>query len=179
MAVRQFRAAHLLAARTPDDAAVSGRTATASPVDPAASGWRGDDRRAAADRALADGLAGYVRAVASAVNVSAEATASEVSDTATAYLALSVRSTAHPGHDLMLVWTERHGWALSVETAPTEPPAVLAYFGPDVVPAPSEVAGFVTGVLAGSSRPGRVPSRMVASRREVGTRLARYAQPRS
>ena len=141
----------------------------------AASGWRGGDRRAEADRALAEGLAGYVRAVAAALNVGAEATAFEVSDTATAYLALSVRSTAHPGRDLMLVWTERYGWALSVETAPTEPPAVLACLGPDVVPGPVEVVGFVTGVLAGSSRASRVPPRVVAGRREVGARLARYA----
>jgi len=142
---------------------------------PAASGWRGGDRRAEADRVLADGLAGYVRAVAGALNVDAEATAFEVSDTATAYLALSVRSPAHPGRDLMLVWTERQGWALSVETAPTEPPAVLAYLGPDVVPEPVEVAGFVIGVLTGSSRDGCVPPGVVAGRREVGTRLARYA----
>ena len=177
MAVRQFRAVPLVAARAPDGAvaAVADLVVLASTTGPATSGWRGDDRRAEPDHALAAGLAGYVRAVARALNVSAEATASEVSDTATAYLALSVRSTTHPGRDLMLVWTERRGWALSVETAPTEPPAVLAYLGPDVVPVPTEVARFVAGVLAGSSRSGHVPPCVLASRRDVGARLARYA----
>lgn len=175
MAVRQLSAVPLVAARAPDGAAVSDRTVMASTTGPATPGWRGDDRRAETDRDLADGLAGYVRAVAGALRVGAEAITSEVSDTATAYLALSARSAAHPGRDLMLVWTERHGWALSVETAPTEPPALLAYLGPDVVPEPAEVADFVAGVLAGSSRSGSVPPRVVSDRRDVGTRLARYA----
>ena len=89
----------LAPARTPDGAVVvvSDRVVMAPAIAAAASGWRGGDRRAEADRALAEGLAGYVRAVAAALNVGAEATAFEVSDTATAYLALSVRSTAHPG----------------------------------------------------------------------------------
>ncbi|WP_245617441.1 DUF6292 family protein [Amycolatopsis taiwanensis] len=40
-----------------------------------------------------------------------EATSFEVSDTATAYLGLARRWSARPVDDLMLVWSERHGWA--------------------------------------------------------------------
>lgn len=66
-------------------------------------GRRDDDRHAEADFALARGLAGYVRAVACMLHVGREATDYEVSDTATAYVALSPHSSVHPGRDLMLV----------------------------------------------------------------------------
>lgn len=127
---------------------------------------------------LSRGLAGYLRAVASAVGVPTEATSFEVSDTATAYLGLARRWPERPGDDLMLVWTERHGWTVAVETQPGEAPMVLAYFaGADIVPAPSAVARFVTDVVAG------VPSdlsppvfRSGARRHDLAARLAQYTE---
>jgi hypothetical protein len=154
-------------------AAGSRRTAP-SDAGIATSAPRGVDRRTETDLALARGLDGYVRAVADALEVGIEATDSEVSDTATAYLGLAVRSPAHPDRDLMLVWTERHGWALAVETAPTEPPAVLSYLGADVVPEPRDVARFVTDVLAGSRPVGLNAPDVASGRHDVGSRLARY-----
>ncbi|HEY4021896.1 MAG TPA: DUF6292 family protein [Pseudonocardiaceae bacterium] len=136
---------------------------------------RGLDRRDAADTALIRGLSGYVLAVADAVNVAVEATDFEVSDTATAYLGLAVRSEEHPDHDLMLVWSERHGWALAVETAPAEQPAVLAYLGADVVPEPSAVARFVKDALTDSSGAEHTPPSISVGRRDVGGLLQRYA----
>lgn len=95
-------------------------------------------------------LAGYVRQVATAVGVPAEATGYEVSDTATAYLGLNVRCFVRPGRDLMLVWDERLGWSVGVEPRPGEPPVVLAFLGgADAVPAPSAVARFVTDTVTG------------------------------
>lgn len=99
--------------------------------------------------AVTRGLAGYLSAVATAVGVPVEGTSYEVSDTATAYLALIRRLPDRPDHDLMLVWSERVGWAISVETQPTEPPVVLALLGGDLVPEPQAVVRFVTAVLAG------------------------------
>lgn len=135
-----------------------------------------------ADTAVARGLAGYVGAVAGALNVSVEATGFEVSDTATAYLALAVRSPEHSDHDLMLVWTERHGWALAVETAPSEQPAVLAHLGADPVPPPHDVARFVTGALAepapADGAHDAPPPDIAITRHELGARLARYVGSR-
>jgi hypothetical protein len=134
-----------------------------------------DDRRAAADSALARGLSGYIRAVADALDVTVEATDFEVSDTATAYLGLAVTSDQHPDHDLMLIWSERHGWLLAAETAPAERPAVLAYLGADLVPEPASVARFVRNAIADFPGGARTPPSITAGRRDVGARLARYA----
>jgi hypothetical protein len=94
-------------------------------------------------------LAGYVHQVAAAVGVPAEATGYEVTDTATAYLGLDQRSPSRPDHDLMLVWDERLGWYLAVETSPTETPVVLAYLDAELVPTPAAVAQFVADTAAG------------------------------
>lgn len=93
---------------------------------------------------LSQRLAVYVHHVAAAVGVPTEATGYEVTDTATAYLALDQRSNARPDHDLMLVWDERLGWYVAVETAPAEGPVVIAYLDGDTVPTPAAVARFVT-----------------------------------
>lgn len=94
--------------------------------------------------ALATALRTYVRAVADAVGVPPEGTSHEVTDTVTAYLALARRWHEYPDRDLMLVWGERQGWAVAVETAPDEPPVVLAHLSGDPVPHPADVARFVT-----------------------------------
>ncbi|HEY4460380.1 MAG TPA: DUF6292 family protein [Pseudonocardiaceae bacterium] len=133
------------------------------------------EQRAAADTALVSGLSGYVRAVADAIDVPVEATDFEVSDTATAYLGLALRSARHPDHDLMLVWSERHGWVLAVETNPAEQPAVLACLGTDLVPEPAKVARFVTDTLAHFPQGEHLPPNLTVGRRQVGSLLARYA----
>jgi hypothetical protein len=89
-------------------------------------------------------LAAYVHEVAAAIGVPPEATGYEVTDTATAYLGLDQRWATQPDHDLMLVWDERLGWYLAVETTPAEAPVVLAYLHGDTVPTPAIVAQFVT-----------------------------------
>jgi hypothetical protein len=94
-------------------------------------------------------LATYVQHVATAVGVAADATGHEVTDTATAYLALDQRSPAHPDHDLMLIWDERLGWYVAVETTPAESPEVVAYLEGDTVPAPEAVARFVVDTTHG------------------------------
>jgi uncharacterized protein DUF6292 len=128
-------------------------------------------------RSLSRGLAGYLHAVAEAIGVPAEGTSFEISDTATAYLALAPRWSERPGADLMLVWAEQHGWAVAVETDPADEPEVIAYLGgDDLVPEPSTVARFVTDVVAGGGAGGRRPAFPTRdNRRDLGDRLARYA----
>jgi hypothetical protein len=94
-------------------------------------------------------LAAYVRQVALAVGVPAEATGYEVSDTATAYLALSQRMFARPDQDLMLAWDERLGWYVGVETKPSEASVVVGYLGGAAVQTPAAVARFVADAVAG------------------------------
>lgn len=106
-------------------------------------------------RAIELGLAGYVRAVATELGVPAEATGFEISDTVTAYLGLPDRCPDSPNRDLMLVWNERDGWLVAVETQPTEPTRVLGYLGgQDILPHPRTIATFVTHLLSGQ-RPDR------------------------
>ncbi|CAL9532146.1 hypothetical protein SUDANB95_04022 [Actinosynnema sp. ALI-1.44] len=118
---------------------------------------------------LTEGLAGYVRAVAQQVGVPPEGTEYEVSDTVTAYLAL----TEGTERDLMLVWSDVHGWSIAVETAPFEAPVVLAHLGHPVVPPPREVARFVADVLAGGS--GGAEPTAKGNRQALAVRLRPYA----
>lgn len=98
---------------------------------------------------LSTRLAVYVDQVATAIGVPSDATGHEVTDTATAYLALDRRCVAHPDHDLMLVWDEHLGWYIAAETAPAEIPVVMAYLDGEVVPSPASVARFVTDTTDG------------------------------
>jgi len=124
--------------------------------------------------ALTRGLAGYLHAVARAVGVPVDGTSYEVSDTATAYLALIRRTSDRPGRDLMLVWSEHDGWAVSVETEPLEPPILLSFLGgDDPVPDPRTVARFVTEVLAGRRGASRPTS--PCGRARLAERLTSYA----
>ena len=124
---------------------------------------------------LAPALAGYVRAVATELGVTIEATGFEISDTATIYIGLSERWSGSSDHDLMLVWSERRGWYVAAETSPSEPPMVLGYIGgTDLVPPPVTVARFVSDVLAGRHQPGARPLFPTADNRR---RLAALLQP--
>jgi hypothetical protein len=126
-------------------------------------------------RALERGLGAYVQAVAVELGVPAEGTTVEISDTATAYLALSRSWPGRPRHDVMLLWSERRGWTVAVETAPTEDPVVLARWpGEDLVPSPVEVAGFVDDAAAGrTAEKDRVMAAPV-TRRILAGRLGEY-----
>jgi uncharacterized protein DUF6292 len=134
------------------------------------------ERGADTTHALSRGLAGYVRAIAGALGLPEEGTSFEISDTATAYVALARHSGRHPGRDLMLVWSERTGWAVAVETDPGTPSAVIAYFGgQDPVPEAYAVAAFVDDVLAGRRSQDRRPAfATVNNRARLAGRLAGY-----
>lgn len=118
-------------------------------------------------------LVGYLSRVAAALGVPAESTASEVSDTATAYLGLTQRWCERPGRDLMLVWDERLGWYIAVESAyPGEKADVLAYLAGDVVPAIATVARFVTDAAAGRRGTITAPAAAAAEREVLSRRMS-------
>jgi hypothetical protein len=117
-------------------------------------------------------LAAYVHLVAAAIGVSTEATGSEVSDTATAYLGLDQRWPALPDQDLMLVWDERLGWYVAVENKPAEAPVVLAYLDGDTVPTPAVVARFVADAAAGSHMPRIRPVQHLTDRTTLAEKMA-------
>ncbi|HEY0636598.1 MAG TPA: DUF6292 family protein [Pseudonocardiaceae bacterium] len=135
--------------------------------------WTDSD---AASAALTSALAAYVRAVAAAVGVPAEGVMFEATDTVTAYLALHRRSADHPGRDVMLTWTESQGWVLSVETAPTEPPIVLAR-APGSVRFPRQVARFVAdSLLPGPRLDGSAPG-VRPARADLAGWMTRHTHP--
>lgn len=92
---------------------------------------------------LAGALERYVEKVAEALGVPRDGISFEVTDTATAYIALGCRAVAHPARDVMLVWSATQGWVVSIETDPTEPLIVLARSTGDIVQAPAVVARLV------------------------------------
>ncbi|MFC0541977.1 DUF6292 family protein [Kutzneria chonburiensis] len=106
------------------------------------------------DSLTARGLSRYVSDVAATLRVPRHAVHHEVSELSSAYLALHRRSPMFPELDLMLLWDERHGWSVALETAPADGPVVLAYLGGDVLAEADEVHRFVEDVIAGEC-PGR------------------------
>jgi hypothetical protein len=122
-------------------------------------------------------LATYVRQVALAVGVPAEATGYEVSDTATAYLGLSRRTADRPDQDLMLAWDERLGWYVGVETDPGEPSVVVGYLGGAAVQPPVIVARFVTEAVAGRWTTRIRPVLATASRATLAGQMAALRGP--
>jgi hypothetical protein len=126
-------------------------------------------------RTLERGLGAYVRAVAAAIGVPAEGTTVEISDTATAYLALSRPWPGRPRHDVMLVWSEQRGWTVAVETAPSEDTAVLArWAGDELVPPPDEVARFVDDAAAGRQAERKDSAAVPVTRHVLARRLGEY-----
>jgi hypothetical protein len=119
----------------------------------------------------AGGLRGYVAAVADALGLSVAGVHHEVTDTATAYIALTERSPRAPDRDLMLTWTDVTGWTLAIEPGrPDQASVVLARLAGDPLPAAAVVARFVDQVLAGSPvDPAPVPDPAT-----LADRLARY-----
>ncbi|MEU5264256.1 DUF6292 family protein [Amycolatopsis sp. NPDC021455] len=98
------------------------------------------------DHGLRCGLTGYLAAVSAALGVGEESCTMDLGSPVSGYVALDVRLPSHPGRDMALLWDERHGWAFAMETHSGEDLLVLAYLGGELVPAPSRVRRFVSGI---------------------------------
>ncbi|WP_434445205.1 DUF6292 family protein [Lentzea sp. E54] len=66
------------------------------------------------------------------------------------YIAVDGRHPDHPGRDVALLWTERHGWAIAVEEPGGAELTVVARLGGAVEPPPRTVARWVRRLLAQS-----------------------------
>ena len=116
---------------------------------PERSGERAPAATSEGTHLLAGALERYVSQVAASLGVPRDGVSFEVTDTATAYIALGCRAAAHPGRDVMLVWSATQGWTVSIETDPAEPLIVLARSAGAVVPSPEAVVRLVATSLSG------------------------------
>ncbi|QFU88151.1 DUF6292 family protein [Amycolatopsis sp. YIM 10] len=98
-------------------------------------------------------LRAYTAAVGSACGAGPESCTVDTGTPASAYVALDGRLPRFPDRDVALIWDERHGWALAVETHSAEDLLVLGYLGRDPLARPAEVARYAARALAG--KPGR------------------------
>jgi hypothetical protein len=117
------------------------------------------------------GLHGYLSAVTSALGIGLESCTVDLDLPASAYVALDMRLDRFPGRDLALLWNERNGWSVAVETHRGEDLIALSYLGgAEVVPQPREVAKFLAAVLAGDhtvGQPGSPELREPGDHREL------------
>jgi len=140
-------------------------------------GLADDDETEDVTRALTLGLTGYLRAVATAVGESAAGTSCEVTDTATAYIGLTRKGPRY-GRDLMLVWSERDGWAVLVETDPSESSIVVSRLGgDDPAPPPWVVSRFVSDTLTNVPSQPQARTHHRQDRQQLADRLANYVVP--
>jgi hypothetical protein len=127
--------------------------------------------------AFASGLRGYLAAVATGLGVGLESCAIDSLSPAAAYIALDGRVRRFPERDLALLWEERLGWSVAVETPSDGDLIVLTYHGGDLVPPPSEIGAFVAAVRSGDQSMGQPnpPSPTVpVARQELTLRLRIY-----
>lgn len=121
------------------------------------------------------GLRCYVHRVASGLGLGPESTYCELAPPASAYLALEDRLADWPDRDTAVVWDDQRGWAVGVETASGEDLLVVAWYGPDLVPAPEEVVRFVKNALTGHyPSPARPPCLARTSGDALSAHLADY-----
>ncbi|WP_037348012.1 DUF6292 family protein [Sciscionella sediminilitoris] len=120
-------------------------------------------------------LHNYIAQIAAALGVGTEATLCELSDWASAYIALSERCPAHPGQDLALLWDQQYGWALALEPYPGGALSILTYYGRSLIPTPDELLTFVTTQLDELDQPGPAPVAPHFADTELVDSLAPYA----
>jgi hypothetical protein len=95
-------------------------------------------------------LRGYLRAVADELGVGLESATIDHATPVSAYLAIDTRLPRYPDRDVALLWDEKHGWAIAIETHSSEDLIVLAYLGgPTIAPAPRKIARFVDALHGG------------------------------
>lgn len=125
------------------------------------------------------GLPSYLRQVAAAVDTDpAYVDVLAGALPATGYIAVDQRLPSFPDQDMALLWNEESGWAAALET-PTGDLIVLDCLADDVVPAPHEVAEFLTRLRA-TTYPGQRHCRKVRTAgtdSELEGRLTPYGLP--
>lgn len=116
----------------------------------------------------------YTREVGAGVGLESESCWCEVAEQCTAYLPLPCAPVSHPGREAALVWDEAHGWAIGIETSSGEDLLIQAWYGPDRIPDPPQVAAFTRAVLSGRPAGQSTPPATPAG--PVRAQLAQWAQ---
>lgn len=135
-----------------------------------------DTEQWAEDTEAGRGLVHYIELVAAAVGAGRGGTLVSLELPATAYLALDERLPGYPDHDVALIWHERTGWSIGIESG--REIVTLGQLGGDVVPPPQLVARFVLEMSAdpaAAGRPDVLAPDPVADPADLGERLATYA----
>ncbi|WP_370962621.1 DUF6292 family protein [Amycolatopsis sp. cg9] len=121
------------------------------------------------------GLTGYLAEVSAAVGVGAESCTVDVDAPVSAYIALDARLGRCPDRDTALLWDERYGWSLAMETRSGEDLLVLAYLGRELVPRPARVRDFVAAIRShGGPVTAPVPPDLGSASADVPSLLTRY-----
>ncbi len=127
--------------------------------------------------AALQGLQRYVRRVNEELGLQGDAFYTQAEPTVSAYIALERRLPDRPDRDVALLWTERHGWALTVETHAGEDLVVAGYLTAEPLPAPRVVADFAHGLLSGERSPRPEPPPLFDGEADLAHRLAAYPKP--
>lgn len=125
------------------------------------------------------GLRGYAAAVGARLGVGLESCTIDPHGPASVYLALDDTHADFPDRDVALLWDERHGWALAIETHSGEDLIVLSYLGDHLLPTAGRVSRFARSVLTGEHRLGQPtpPALPPARRADWAPKLAEYLLP--
>jgi len=105
----------------------------------------------------------YLAAVCGQFGIGLESCAVDEDSPVSAYVALDVRLPRHPDRDLALLWDERHGWSLAIETHSGEDLLVLGYLGGPVAPPPERIHRFVAAARRDGCRGLEIPDRREAA----------------
>ncbi|MFC5290997.1 DUF6292 family protein [Actinokineospora guangxiensis] len=125
-----------------------------------------------ADAAEPD-LRAYLAAVAAEVGVGPESATVDLGPPLSAYLAVDHRLPGHPDRDAALLWSERYGWAVAVETHSREDLIIVGHLGAPAVPPPARVARFLADAVRGGGASPQPPpvdphaARLLAAYRPV------------
>ncbi|MEV6908726.1 DUF6292 family protein [Amycolatopsis sp. NPDC051071] len=126
--------------------------------------------------AVLQGLHRYVRLVIEELGLHGDAFYAQLEPTAGAYIALDRKLPEYPDRDVALVWDERYGWSVALETDSSEDLITVAYHGREILPSPSAVAAFAREVCASGAvgRSGLAPTGSGESEVTLTERLTGY-----
>ncbi|WP_447008998.1 DUF6292 family protein [Saccharothrix sp. DSM 118769] len=106
------------------------------------------------DDTVTRALRRYARSVTSALGLGGDCWCVQDEHQVGIYLALDGRLGSHPGHDVALLWDERHGWSAVVETDGGED-VVVGRLDGLAVPRAGAVAAWVADLFRRSAADAR------------------------
>ncbi len=127
------------------------------------------------DDPAARGLLRYVGLVGDAIGMGAAASMVQLDEPISVYLPLDRCAAEYRDRDLALLWDERCGWALAVESGGGVDLRIAGFLGSGLVPAPRVVADYVDRACHGGGFGDASPPEPAAA--DLAGLLADYAEP--